>query len=70
MNYSWTVVINKLPYGVIAALPWTAVSKALQKWRKEHPDASLVLFEIYLVNRTLADKEGFGQLGSSSTITN
>lgn len=56
MNYSWTVIINKLPYGVKAAQPWTAVSKALKEWRETHPDSSMILFEISLINLTLAEK--------------
>jgi hypothetical protein len=57
MNYSWTVVINKFPYGVTCSKPWTAVSRALQKWRKEHPDSSMVLFDILLLNRSIADQK-------------
>jgi len=53
---SWTVIINKLPYGVKAAQPWTAVSKALRQWRETHPDSSMILFEISLINLTLAEK--------------
>lgn len=56
MKYSWTVVINKLPYGIKAAHPWTAVSRALQVYCKEHPQSSRILFDIYVVNRTLADQ--------------
>lgn len=56
MNYSWTVWINKLPYGIKAAQPWTAVSKALREWRETHPDSSMILFEISLINVTLAEK--------------
>jgi hypothetical protein len=55
-NSSWTVIINKIPYGVTCRDPWTAVSRALQKYVKEHPKSSMVLTDIYLVNRTLADK--------------
>jgi len=55
-SYSWTVVINKLPFGTKAAHPWTAVSRALQVYCKEHPQSSRILFDIYVVNRTLADQ--------------
>jgi len=54
--YSWTVLINKLPYGVKAAQPWTAVSKALREWRETHPESSMILFEISLINLTLAER--------------
>jgi hypothetical protein len=56
MTNSWTVIINKLPYGVKAAQPWTAVSKALRQWRETHLDSSMILFEISLINLTLAEK--------------
>lgn len=56
MNYSWTVIINKMPYGVTCSKPWTAVSRALEKYCRDHPKSSSTLFDIYLVNRTLADK--------------
>jgi hypothetical protein len=55
--FDWTVVINNLPYGVTCRDPWTAVSRALRKWRKQHPDSSMLLFDIYLVNKTLADRK-------------
>lgn len=55
-NYSWTVIVNKIPYGVTCTKPWTAVSRALQKYVTEHPKSSMVLTDIYLVNRTLCDK--------------
>lgn len=55
-NSSWTVIINKIPYGITCTKPWTAVSRALQKYVKEHPKSSMILTDIYLVNRTLADK--------------
>ena len=54
--YSWTVLINKLPYGVKAAQPWTDVSKALREWRETHPESSMILFEISLINLTLAER--------------
>lgn len=53
---SWTVVVNKIPYGVTCRDPWTAVSRALQKYCEEHPQSSRILFDIYVVNRTLADQ--------------
>ena len=66
-SYSWTVVVNKIPYGVTCREPWTAVSRALQKWREEHPDSSMILFDIYLVNRTVAEKEGLVKTVFSET---
>jgi len=54
--YSWTVVINKIPYAVTCRDPWTAASRVLRKYCKEHPKSQGLLFDIYVVNRTLADK--------------
>jgi len=57
--YSWTVLINKIPYGVTCRDPWTAVSRALQKWRKEHPKSTMLAFDIFLLNRTKVDQKSF-----------
>jgi len=54
---SWIVHVNSVPYEVQAELPWLAVEKALRQWRKDHPDSSMVLFDIHLVNRSVMEQD-------------
>jgi hypothetical protein len=53
-GFVWTVVINNLPYEARALKPWVAVQKALKQYCDEHPHCSMLLFDIYLTNKTFA----------------